>query len=186
MGRLWNSTDFYGDFVLSNIIDFMIWKVWKCFHCRDRSLNKWLELISTCPIVDTMYERDSFMRDPNLFRFLTAIIGSLDEYQFTLDPSLTKGVEIWSALSGMLSGCFVCANEYSWQFCHVIPKIFNSILWFYLLLKCIHGTSLCNTTGQIDERRTQTVIFVRFWSPCTYYHRNRIKLCRPYCATILN
>ncbi|XP_055329550.1 DENN domain-containing protein 5B-like isoform X2 [Paramacrobiotus metropolitanus] len=69
-------------------------QVFAAISLRDRMLHKWLELISTCPIVDTMYERDSFIRDPILFRFMIAIIRSLDDYKIVLEPSLTKGIEL--------------------------------------------------------------------------------------------
>ena len=47
------------------------------------------------PVTLSMYEERSFMRDPNLTLFLTQILDSLGEYNFVLEASLIKGVEIW-------------------------------------------------------------------------------------------
>lgn len=50
--------------------------------------------MSHTPTALNMYEDKSFMRDPNLNKFLIEILGSLNEFTFDVEASLVKGVKL--------------------------------------------------------------------------------------------
>ncbi|GAU98066.1 hypothetical protein RvY_09263-2 [Ramazzottius varieornatus] len=68
-------------------------QVFAALSLRDRCLDKWLDLVRSCPIVDSIYDRNSFIRDPAMFEFLMDILESLKEFQIVLEPSITKGFD---------------------------------------------------------------------------------------------
>ncbi|XP_015910435.1 DENN domain-containing protein 5A isoform X2 [Parasteatoda tepidariorum] len=64
-----------------------------CFAARDHLLHRMLLHIASTPVTASMYEEQSFLRDPNLVTFLVQILESLSEFTITLEASLTKGIE---------------------------------------------------------------------------------------------
>lgn len=64
-----------------------------CFAARDHLLHRMLLHIASTSVTVSMYEEQSFLRDPNLVTFLVQILESLSEFTITLETSLTKGVE---------------------------------------------------------------------------------------------
>lgn len=64
-----------------------------CFAARDHLLHRMLLHIASTPVTASMYEEQSFLRDPNLVTFLVQILESLSEFTISLEASLTKGIE---------------------------------------------------------------------------------------------
>lgn len=62
--------------------------------CRDHWLQRWVHIVSRTPTALNMYEEKSFLRDPNLNKFLIEILGSLNEFRFNVEASLVKGVKL--------------------------------------------------------------------------------------------
>ena len=50
--------------------------------------------MSKTPVAASMYEEQSFMRDPSLLQFLIQIINSLKDFKIELEASLIKGVSV--------------------------------------------------------------------------------------------
>ncbi len=65
-----------------------------CLCFRDHWLQRWVHIMSHTPTALNMYEDKSFMRDPNLNKFLIEILGSLNEFTFDVEASLVKGVKL--------------------------------------------------------------------------------------------
>lgn len=65
-----------------------------CFIFRDHVLQKLIPLIAITPVTGQMYEEASFFRDPSLTNFLVHILGTLDEFEITLEASLVRGLDI--------------------------------------------------------------------------------------------
>ncbi|XP_022243870.1 LOW QUALITY PROTEIN: DENN domain-containing protein 5B-like [Limulus polyphemus] len=68
-------------------------QVFICLAARDHLLHRMLLHIASSPITSSMYEEQSFLRDPTLVTFLVQILESLSEFTISLESSLTKGVE---------------------------------------------------------------------------------------------
>ncbi|OQV17834.1 DENN domain-containing protein 5A [Hypsibius exemplaris] len=66
------------------------WQQFVALSLRDRTLDKWLELMRSCPIIDMLYERVSFLRDPELFHFLMDILNSLKDFRIVLEPAFAR------------------------------------------------------------------------------------------------
>ncbi|GFT92719.1 DENN domain-containing protein 5A [Nephila pilipes] len=64
-----------------------------CFAARDHLLHRMLLHIASTSVTSSMYEEQSFLRDPNLVTFLVQILESLSEFSIVLETSLTKGIE---------------------------------------------------------------------------------------------
>lgn len=64
-----------------------------CLAARDHLLHRMLLHIASTPVTVSMYEEQSFLRDPNLVTFLVQILESLSEFSIILETSLTKGIE---------------------------------------------------------------------------------------------
>lgn len=62
-------------------------------YFRDHLLHRMLLHIASTSVTSSMYEEQSFLRDPNLVTFLVQILESLSEFTITLESSLTKGIE---------------------------------------------------------------------------------------------
>jgi hypothetical protein len=62
------------------------------FFNRDHLLHRMIPQIAASRAASEMYEDHSFLRDPILTTFLTQILESLDEFDFALENSLTKGL----------------------------------------------------------------------------------------------
>ncbi|VDN18442.1 unnamed protein product [Gongylonema pulchrum] len=60
---------------------------------RDHILSGLLPLMAWTPITSQMYDQPSFLRTPHYLNYLSKLISSLNEFQFTLEKSLTYGVE---------------------------------------------------------------------------------------------
>ena len=60
--------------------------------CRDHYLACWIELISQSPILQGLYEPDSFLRDRELLHFLISILSSTHSLPIRLEPLLTQGL----------------------------------------------------------------------------------------------
>ncbi|KAI0236071.1 DENN domain-containing protein 5A [Lamellibrachia satsuma] len=65
-----------------------------CVGARDHVLHRWIKLMSKTPVAASMYEEQSFMRDPSLLQFLIQIINSLKDFKIELEASLVKGVSV--------------------------------------------------------------------------------------------
>ncbi|VDN26975.1 unnamed protein product [Gongylonema pulchrum] len=59
----------------------------------DHILSGLLPLMAWTPITSQMYDQPSFLRTPHYLNYLSKLISSLNEFQFTLEKSLTYGVE---------------------------------------------------------------------------------------------
>ncbi|XP_064629809.1 DENN domain-containing protein 5B-like isoform X3 [Lineus longissimus] len=70
------------------------YQVFICIAIRDQMLTKWLPAMAETPVTQSMYEEQSFLRDPQLLTFVIHILDSLKEFNITLEASLTKGVNI--------------------------------------------------------------------------------------------
>ena len=62
--------------------------------CRDHMLQRWVRMMTQTPVTLSMYEERSFMREHSLTVYLVQILDSLSEYNFTLEASLIKGVDL--------------------------------------------------------------------------------------------
>ena len=61
---------------------------------RDHVFQKLLPLMASAPITAQMYEENSFLRNLSHTNYLVHILGTLDEFQITLETSLLRGLEI--------------------------------------------------------------------------------------------
>lgn len=82
----------------------------RLYPCRDHVLHRWIKLMSKTPVAASMYEEQSFMRDPSLLQFLIQIINSLKDFKIELEASLVKGVSVWVACrkTATSTGYFRC------------------------------------------------------------------------------
>ncbi|EYC06782.1 hypothetical protein Y032_0074g890 [Ancylostoma ceylanicum] len=59
---------------------------------RDHMLSGFLQLMAWTPVTAQLYDEPSFLRTPAHLTYLSRLLDSLNEFNFTLDPSLTYGV----------------------------------------------------------------------------------------------
>ncbi|KAK6739279.1 hypothetical protein RB195_020994 [Necator americanus] len=59
---------------------------------RDHMLSGFLQLMAWTPVTAQLYDEPSFLRSPTHLTYLSRLLDSLNEFNFTLDPSLTYGV----------------------------------------------------------------------------------------------
>uniref|UniRef100_A0A7I5E7B7 DENN domain-containing protein 5B n=1 Tax=Haemonchus contortus TaxID=6289 RepID=A0A7I5E7B7_HAECO len=59
---------------------------------RDHMLSGFLHLMAWTPITAQLYDEPSFLRTPVHLTYFSRLLDSLNEFNFTLDPSLTYGV----------------------------------------------------------------------------------------------
>ncbi|RCN35754.1 hypothetical protein ANCCAN_18372 [Ancylostoma caninum] len=59
---------------------------------RDHMLSGFLQLMAWTPVTAQLYDEPSFLRTPTHLTYLSRLLDSLNEFNFTLDPSLTYGV----------------------------------------------------------------------------------------------
>ncbi|KAF6033953.1 DENND5A [Bugula neritina] len=62
--------------------------------CSDHLLTEWLTYLSVCPITKQMYEDTAFLLDEPQIQFLVNLVSMLRSYHVTLEPSITKGLDI--------------------------------------------------------------------------------------------
>jgi hypothetical protein len=62
--------------------------------CRDHLLHRMIPHIAATRACAEMFEENSFLRDASLCTFLYQILESLDEFDFVLENSLTKGLQL--------------------------------------------------------------------------------------------
>ncbi|XP_071447569.1 DENN domain-containing protein 5B [Hetaerina americana] len=63
-----------------------------CLGVREHLLHRLIAPLSASRTTLEMFEEQSFLRDPSLSMFLCQILQSLDEFEFVLENSLTKGM----------------------------------------------------------------------------------------------
>ncbi|WKX95214.1 hypothetical protein Q1695_012012 [Nippostrongylus brasiliensis] len=59
---------------------------------RDHMLSGFLQLMAWTPVTAQLFDEPSFLRTPAHLTYLSRLLDSLNEFTFTLDPSLTYGV----------------------------------------------------------------------------------------------
>lgn len=59
---------------------------------RDHMLSGFLQLMAWTPVTAQLYDEPSFLRTPVHLTYLSRLLDSLNEFNFSLDPSLTYGV----------------------------------------------------------------------------------------------
>ena len=64
-----------------------------CIH-RDRLLPRWIKIISKTRVTASMYEEQSFLRDPALLQFVIQVLESLKDFEIVLEASLVRGVNL--------------------------------------------------------------------------------------------
>lgn len=62
--------------------------------CRDRLLPRWIKIISKTRVTTSMYEEQSFLRDPSLLQFVIQVLESLKDFEIVLEASLVRGVNL--------------------------------------------------------------------------------------------
>ncbi|KIH60795.1 hypothetical protein ANCDUO_08943 [Ancylostoma duodenale] len=62
------------------------------FLLTDHMLSGFLQLMAWTPVTAQLYDEPSFLRTPAHLTYLSRLLDSLNEFNFTLDPSLTYGV----------------------------------------------------------------------------------------------
>ena len=62
--------------------------------CRDRLLPRWIKIISKTRVTASMYEEQSFLRDPALLQFVIQVLESLKDFEIVLEASLIRGVNL--------------------------------------------------------------------------------------------
>ena len=67
--------------------------------CRDRLLPRWIKIISKTRVTTSMYEEQSFLRDPALLQFVIQVLESLKDFEIVLEASLIRGVNLWPSHS---------------------------------------------------------------------------------------
>ncbi|XP_059486887.1 DENN domain-containing protein 5B isoform X2 [Neocloeon triangulifer] len=65
-----------------------------CLAARDHLLHRMIPHIAATRACSEMFDENSFLRDASLCTFLTQILESLDEFDFILENSLTKGLQL--------------------------------------------------------------------------------------------
>ncbi|XP_013380096.1 DENN domain-containing protein 5B isoform X2 [Lingula anatina] len=65
-----------------------------CVGLRDHVLERWLPVMAEAPVTASMYEENSFMREPTLLNFVVHLIHSLRDFTITLEASLVKGLDV--------------------------------------------------------------------------------------------
>ncbi|XP_033121822.1 DENN domain-containing protein 5B-like [Anneissia japonica] len=65
-----------------------------CIGIREHLLHLWIPIMANTPVTDSMYEEFSFLLHEPSRVFLTDILKSLDEFNFMLEASLTKGYSV--------------------------------------------------------------------------------------------
>ena len=68
---------------------------WMDLFCRDHLLHEWLTYLHSCPITRQMYESSAFLLDELQIQFLVNLLSTLKSYHIQLEPSITKGLDIW-------------------------------------------------------------------------------------------
>ena len=63
---------------------------------RDRLLPRWIKIISKTRVTASMYEEQSFLRDPALLQFVIQVLESLKDFEIVLEASLIRGVNLWT------------------------------------------------------------------------------------------
>ncbi|XP_046395461.1 DENN domain-containing protein 5B isoform X2 [Ischnura elegans] len=63
-----------------------------CLGVREHILHRMIAPLSASKTTVEMFEEQSFLRDPSLSLYLCQILQSLDEFEFVLENSLTKGM----------------------------------------------------------------------------------------------
>ncbi|XP_064612538.1 DENN domain-containing protein 5B-like isoform X2 [Liolophura sinensis] len=69
-------------------------QIFVCAGIRDHCLQRWFPLMANTTATAQMYEENSFMRNPSLTNFLVQILDTLNEFTFTLETSLTRGLDV--------------------------------------------------------------------------------------------
>lgn len=63
---------------------------------RDHILSGLIPLMAWTQITSQVYDQNAFLRQPAKLSYLAKLIGSLNEFQFTYEKSLTHGIyDIW-------------------------------------------------------------------------------------------
>ncbi|KAL4622864.1 DENN domain-containing protein 5A-like [Arapaima gigas] len=65
-----------------------------CLGARDHLLHHWIALLSDCPILAQMYEDVAMIKDRMLVNSLIRVLQTLQDFNITLEASLTKGIGI--------------------------------------------------------------------------------------------
>ncbi|XP_029104175.1 DENN domain-containing protein 5A isoform X1 [Scleropages formosus] len=65
-----------------------------CLGARDHLLHHWIALLSECPITVQMYEDTAMIKDRVLVNSLIRVLQTLQDFNITLEASLTKGIGI--------------------------------------------------------------------------------------------
>ncbi|XP_022111708.1 DENN domain-containing protein 5A-like [Acanthaster planci] len=65
-----------------------------CIGIRDHMLHWWLPVLSETPVASSMYEDYSFLNCTSALDFLVNLLMQLDEFNISLESSITKGVEL--------------------------------------------------------------------------------------------
>ncbi|KJH45858.1 putative arginine--tRNA ligase [Dictyocaulus viviparus] len=73
---------------------------------RDHILSGFLQVMAWTPITAQLYDEVSFLRAPVHLTYLSRLLDSLNEFNFSLDPSLTYGVMGNSILLKRFSAAF--------------------------------------------------------------------------------
>ncbi|XP_078329219.1 DENN domain-containing protein 5A-like isoform X4 [Crassostrea virginica] len=69
-------------------------QIFVCVGIRDHLLQKLLPFVANSPVTAQMYEENSFLRNYSHINYLVHILGTLEEFQITLESSLLRGLEI--------------------------------------------------------------------------------------------
>lgn len=65
-----------------------------CIGFRDHLLANWFSAMADTSVTQSMYEENSFLRDPQLLTFVIHILGALKNFHIQLESSIIKGVNI--------------------------------------------------------------------------------------------
>ncbi|XP_050714063.1 DENN domain-containing protein 5B-like isoform X2 [Eriocheir sinensis] len=64
-----------------------------CLAARAHLLSRILLPLQRSPVTSHMYDESSFLRDPQLVRDLINVLSALNEFEFILESSLTRGID---------------------------------------------------------------------------------------------
>eukprot|EP00057_Strongylocentrotus_purpuratus_P030402 XP_781573.4 PREDICTED: DENN domain-containing protein 5B isoform X2 [Strongylocentrotus purpuratus] len=65
-----------------------------CLGVRDHLLHQWLPVLAETPVTKNMYDECSFFHNPLHLDFLCSLLMQLDEFNISLEASVTKGIEL--------------------------------------------------------------------------------------------
>ena len=84
--------------------------VWVGCVRRDRLLPRWIKIISKTRVTASMYEDQSFLRDPALLQFVIQVLESLKDFEIVLEASLIRGVNLWASHAAALGFRWCCIS----------------------------------------------------------------------------